>query len=308
MKCTCPKCSAKIELDLDLSTVPEGGTHGKCPQCSAKFPLAKETFASRAVRRAEETSCARCGNPLGHSTFCPACGQLFPDYLAVGAKVQRQQSKSLGESFNFFSRISFAPAAKAKKKTYVTQQKSAKKSAKARALTVVIIVAVVAAAAAGISLYNTHRAEQVFALKYFRAVSIIKFGTDLSLQTCAKTAADWKAKRDAGQAVVPRCSAEDQARLGKARDAAEKNIATLANPPKKFLTAKDKLGKLQDTYKKANSLALAPAGSPQEYADAAAKVEAEFKQAAQELKASLPPALTKELTLAKAKYREMKDF
>lgn len=306
MKCTCPKCSAKVELDLDLSSVPAGGTHGRCPQCSARFPISKETFASRAVRKAEETTCAHCGNPLAHSTFCPACGQLFPDYFVAGAKVQRQQAKSMSESFGIFGRISFS--GKAKKKTYVAHQKSTQKSVKSKVTTLVVVIVVIAAAVTAATLYNIRRAEQLFARNYFRAVTVTKYGMDVSLQTCAKMAADWKAKRDAGQNIEPKSSADDQARLAKAKDSAERSLATLANPPKKFITARDKLVKLNDVYKKANSLALAPSGSPQEYSDAATKVDAEFKQAAQDLKANLPPALTEELTAAKAKYRELKDF
>src|SRR5689334_11305119 len=103
MNCSCPKCSASIEVEIPLGT--EEGTAGKCHECKAKFPVRRESFASRALWKPEEVSCAECGHRLGHSIFCPGCRTLFPDYIVF------QPAKAGRETFTFWERFAIGGTA-----------------------------------------------------------------------------------------------------------------------------------------------------------------------------------------------------
>jgi hypothetical protein len=156
--------------------------------------------------------------------------------------------------------------------------------------------------------YHINKAEGLYAKNYMRALYTIKSGTDFSLSNCAKLSSEWKTSIDAGQKYAPHISADDETRLNSVKVTIDRIMQTLDRPPKKFLNSKEKLAKLYEVYAKAHALAVAPTGSLPDYTNSASKSQNEFNVAIQELKGSLPPELTTELKIAKAKYKSLKDI
>src|ERR1700687_2341971 len=97
---TCPKCNAEIEIDL--SNLPEDGAHTPCPECKGRFWISRESYARRALKKEGKLYCDKCGNELGHSIVCAACGVMYPDYCLVQtAKPPRRQVEKADFSLSF---------------------------------------------------------------------------------------------------------------------------------------------------------------------------------------------------------------
>ncbi len=303
MTCSCPKCTAKIELDL--SEIPEQGTTGKCPECRARFLLSKEPFAGRAYRKAGAINCVHCGGELGNTIHCPACGVLYPEYIATEIPhVIRKKARKIWEAIQELD-FSFGSGYKAgysgygsERLAYAGTQSSSESSPKALLITVGLIVIVVASAVMGGRYYLKAKAEQQYSENFTRALYIIKNGADVSLKACAKITASG----------VPSISADDQSKVTTAKDATEKIMLRLSTPPQKFSDTNEKLGKLYNISTNLYALTLAPSGNLPSFTNAANKSENDFKAAAQELKANLPAELAAELEKAKIKYKGLQDF
>jgi uncharacterized protein YbaR (Trm112 family) len=303
MTCSCPKCHAQIELDL--SRVPESGIFYPCPECKSRFWITKESYARMALKKEGGTYCDKCGKELDNIIVCTACGVMYPDYYLVqAAKPPRRQV----EKPDLFS-MSFTlkPATKQNyvytgaKKTVARPSKPL--FAKAGLLTLVALLAV------GMGyFYHIKKAEHQFATNYMRALYTIKSGTDMSLNKCAKISAEWKMSINAGERFAPHISAEDESRLNQVKDSTDRFMQKLNEPPKKFIDSKKKITKLYEAYTKAHALAVAPSGTLPGFTDSASKTQSEFIAAVQDLKGSLPPALSAEFQIAKAKYRGFNDI
>jgi uncharacterized protein YbaR (Trm112 family) len=307
MMCTwCPKCSAEIELDLPPVT--EEGTSVACPACKARLWVFKESFAARAFRKTKEISCEKCGKELGHSTYCPSCGALFPDYLVVSAGRKRVRKVTIIKEIRTpkRGRSEFAahwPGAA----TLPVSQKPGKNTHKTFLITVSLLVLAIVVSF-GIHAYKQNIAEKQYTANYLRALYCIKTAADRSLKTCAKISAGWKANLDAGRNVNPRVSAEDEADLNKVSGEIDKYMQKLNPPPQKFVSTNETLANLNGVVTRLQSLAVAPSGSLQTFTDSAGKLDSEYKKAAQELKASLPGKLAEELKKAGVKYKGLSDF
>jgi uncharacterized protein YbaR (Trm112 family) len=302
----CPKCSAEIELDLPPSTVEE--TSVACPACKARLWVFKESFAARAFRKTKEISCEKCGKGLGHSTFCPSCGVLFPDYLVVSTGRKRARKVTIIKEIRAHKRGRAELAAHRPGAAPLSvSQKPDKNTSKILLITASLVVLAIVASL-GIRAYQQHNAESQYTANYLRALYCIKTAADRSLKTCAKISADWKVNLDAGRNVNPHVSAEDEAALNTVRGEIDKYMQKLNPPPENYVNANEKLANLNGVYAKLHALAVAPSGPLPRFNDSAGKLDSEYKKAAQELKASLPEKLSAELKKAGVKYKGLRDF
>lgn len=303
MTCSCPKCQAQIEVDL--TNIPEKGTFNSCPECKGRFWINRESYARMALKKDGATYCDKCAILLDHKIVCSSCGVMYPDFFLVQAsKPPRRQV----EKQDLFS-LSFT--LKPVKQTYAhtysyTSAKETRTSAPIPFLKMVGIAALFILLAFGISyFYNIKKSEQLYAKNYMRTLYTIKAGTDLSLSICNKMANDWKT---AGQFSAPRIREEDESQLKSVKETTDRFMQTLNKPPKKFIVSNEKIAKLYDVYSKANTLAVAPAGSLAGFTSSTSKSQSDYNLAVQELKRNLPQELLAELAIAKTKYKGLKDI
>jgi uncharacterized protein YbaR (Trm112 family) len=305
MICSCPKCHAQIEVDLSL--IPETGTFTPCPECKGRFWINKESFSRMALKKEGNTYCDQCGKELDHVIVCRECGVMYPDYYLVQASKPPRRQVEKPDLFSLsFAHKQATPTSYAY--TYTGTKKSGERTPKVHLKRVGLLVIVALLAVGAGYFYNIKKSEQEYAKNFMRALFIIKSGTDLSLNTCAKISADWKSGMDAGQNSAPHISPETETSLITVKDATDKYLQKLVKPPQKYVKAQAKLADLYGVFTKVNALALAPSGSFPSFKDSANRSEAEFKTAVNELKASLPPELSTELKIAKTKFRGLQDL
>jgi hypothetical protein len=301
MICPCPKCDARTELDL--SHIPEEGTSAKCPECKTRFWISKESFARRAVKKEGKALCYYCNNELNDYLDCPTCGVMYPDYCIVqtAKPVKRKKRKSS-------SAISFSLRTQRRTRSSFATQQTTERASKSVLVAVALLAVVLVLAVAGGIAYSHNKSEKQYTAGYFRALMGIKLGTDLNLRQCAAISATAKAKMAAGQAFDLRSSDRDKAKIAVARNDVDLLMKEIPAPPQKFIKANESLTRLYGVYAKSYALVDAPAGSLQSFSDSAGKVDGEFKQAAQELKAGLPAELAAAYQNALPKYPALRDL
>ncbi|HEX9062767.1 MAG TPA: zinc ribbon domain-containing protein [Clostridia bacterium] len=256
-----------------------------------------------ALRKEGPIYCDKCGSELDHTIVCSACGIMYPDYYLVRASKppRRQAEKPDLFSFTFGSKPS--------KQTYTySYSPSSKPAAKAPILLmkrVGVLVLLAFLVIGALYIYNLKKSEKMYAQDYMRALYVLKSGTDLGLNTCEKISSDWKVS---GQGNAPHISTEDETRLNQIKDAAEKYLQKLNEPPKKFVNAKGKLSDLYGAYIKVHTLAVTPSGSLTNYTNSVSKSGNDFNVAIRDLKSSLPKELSAEFKVAQGKYKGLKDI
>jgi hypothetical protein len=300
MICPCPKCDAKTQLDL--SHIPEDGTSAKCPECKTRFWISKESFARRAVKKEGKAFCYYCNNELNNYLDCPTCGVMYPDYCVVqiskpATRKKRKTSSSISFSLRTHRRTRSA-----------AQQQHTERSSKSMLITVALLAVAILLAVAVAVPYLNKKAEEKYTASYFRALLGIKLGTELTLKQCAAISAGTRAKVAAGQGFDLTISEQDKAKITAAKNDIDVLMQKIPAPPQKFIKANENLTRLYGTYSKSYALAAAPAGSLQSFNDSAGKVEGEFKQAAQELKAGLPVELAAAYQKVLPKYAALRDL
>ncbi len=303
MKSTCPKCQAKIELDVPV--IPDDGTTTACPACKGSFYLYRESFAGRAFRKRGEISCLQCGDELGPSIHCPGCGLLYPEYVVASTSkskiIKIKEIKETRSAKPTAGKGVSLPRPEEKREALPETEVSAKRQ---KIIKIIISLLILTAVAAGsFALYTKTQAEKKFAYAYVLALFYMKQGVDINTAICTKLATDWKTK-----AVPPRISAEDEARINKARTAVDKMIQTFNEPPAKFVAAKEQLVKINGIYISYNALTMAPNGTLASFSEASAKAQADFKKAAIDLKANMPERVSEELQAGFVKYRGFKEL
>jgi hypothetical protein len=306
MTCSCPKCHVQIEVDL--SKIPESGTFTPCPECKSRFWINKESYARMALTKEGKLYCDKCGKELDHIIVCSACGVMYPDYYLVQASKPPRRQIEKPDLFSLSFTLKPATPTYANTYTYTEAKKSGEKSTSVL-LKRVGQLALVALLAIGVTyFYHIKQVEKQYAKNYMRALYTIKTGTDLSLNTCAKISAEWNTKMDAGQSAAPRISGEDESRLIKVKAATDNFMLKLSETPKKFIPSKEKIDNLYGVYTKAHALAIAPSGSLSSFSGSTSKSQSEFDIAVKDLKTSLPTALSEELQIAKIRYKSLKDI
>jgi hypothetical protein len=136
----------------------------------------------------------------------------------------------------------------------------------------------------------------------------IKTGTELGLQGCSKISADWVRKSSTGQSVPPNITVDDVNQLNLVKAQTDKYLQKLNDPPSTFAESNEKLLKLNGIFLKLHAAALNPSGTVTTFVDVTQKAENDFIVAKADIKKNLPTELLKELDIAKAKFRDMKDF
>ncbi len=298
MRCSCPKCTFKIEVDV--SSITEEGSYTPCPECKNRFWMSQESAVRRALKKEGSVYCANCGNELGHLIVCRGCGFKFPDYFLV--QVSKPVRRKAGKSDR-----SMSYALKPVSQSYAIPTKSPSISRKPLVMFIGLLV-IVALVTAGVLAYNKKNTEKQYAANFALALYGIKVGSDVSLKDCAKISADWKAKMNAGQSFTPRIGADDASELNTIKSETDKIMQSMNEPPEKFSAASEKLSKLYGIYSKVHSLALSPSDSLAAFTDSVDKSATEFKQAAQGLKESLPAELSAEVERAKTRHTALRDF
>lgn len=312
--CSCPKCSAKIELNL--TQVPEDAASDKCPACNARYVLTRESFARRATRKAGEINCAHCGGQLDHSQYCPSCKVLYPDYYATefpdAVKKRARKNRDLFgglKNFSFEWGARSAPAIDYKPVMMDSEpwQESAgwKKENIIIGASAVVIIALIAF---GANFYSHYKAKKQYAETYVMALYGIKTGTDLGLAMCGKISADWTIKSSSGQNVPPHASVDEENQLNKVKAQTDKYVQQLNDPPSAYAESNEKLLKLNGLFVKLHAAVLNPSGTTSSFVELTQKTENEFKVTSTDLKKNLPSELSELLDIAKTKYRGLKDF
>jgi hypothetical protein len=258
-----------------------------------------------ALKKEGKTYCDKCGGELDHTIVCSACGVMYPDYYLV--QTSKPPRRRVEKPDLFSGSFTLKPAAK---QTYIYTGAKRSVAGPSKALLVRLgLVALVALLVVGIGFFfHIKKAEQLYAKNYMRALYTMKVGTDLSLSTCAKLSAEWKTNMAAGQKYAPHISEEEESRLNGVKDTTDRFMQTLNDPPKKFIDSKKKLSNLYGVYTKAHALAAAPSDSLSGFIDSVSKSQNDFNEALQQLKGSLPPQLSEEFKIAKAKYKGLKDI
>ena len=313
MKCTCPKCHGKIEVELPEVT--EEGTSTSCPACKAHFTAYKESFGGRALRKTGELSCASCGNELGPQMHCITCGVSFPDYLiaAVGRKQARKTSPKMKlplgpprkEDKAVVSNIPTLDSATRQDSAAPNQQPVAKGVPKSR-IVAVSVIALLVVIAVGAVWYFKKGAETTYLRNFALATYTIQVGADTSRKTCLKVATDWKSSIDAGKSYLARPSAEEAKVLASISAKLTATKAKLSEEPAKFKGCKENLAKIEGAYNKLQSLALAPGDSLQTFTESYGKLDSEYQQASNQFKTGIPPEAMEELQSASQKYRGLR--
>jgi hypothetical protein len=313
MNCTCPKCQAKIELEL-ATEVTEEGTKASCPACNARFNLHRESFTARALRKPGEISCATCGNELGPELHCTSCGTPFPSYIVVGTGRKRSTAKRAAIRLDVNIFPSRKTAINVPSLSMSQEERPGAKKGKQvgkagfsgnRGLVVAVVV-VLAVALGGTSFFVKKKAETSYKRNFAVACYAIQVGADRSRKISQRIAVDWKSKLDAGQNFTPRLSADDDREMAAVRSKLDTVKAKLAKEPEKFSNCNEKLAKLETAFSKLRSLPSAPGNSLPEFNNSVSQAEAQYKQAATEFKAGLPPELMQELRSSAQKYRGLR--
>lgn len=314
MTCHCPKCAAKIAIDL--SQIPDGVAANTCPECKTHFVLTRESFARRAYRKKGEINCAECGEQLGHTLHCPECKSLYPEYLAAefpdAARKRANQNRDLFSSLKIISfewRPKTAPASGYKPVRKESAHAPKTVDLKRRKIIAgVCTLVILALAAVATNFYLQNKAKKQYVTTYVMALYGIKTGADLSLKSCAKISADWKAKTDAGQNTPPRIISTDEAKLTKIKTQTDKYLQKMTKPPSKFAKANEDITRLNEIYTKLQSAAINPSSTLSGFDAQVSKAETDFKQAASELKKNLSDELSTEFEIGKSKYRGLKEL
>lgn len=322
---SCPKCSAKTELDP--SQIPETGGSAKCSACNSTYLVNRESIASRATRRGGEINCARCGQELGASLVCSSCGEMYPDYFVpeTPEAVRQRRVRMMIDTISHLRDVSFewgtsyTPTidyrlknrpATPKEKPASTGKPAVHVTPRRRYVTIAITLSVVALLLAGGLLYSKQaKAKQQYALNYVRALYLIKTGTDLSLKACSKISNDWKIKSQAGQSGVPHISAAEETALTKVKTEVDVYMQKTYEAPKPFAIARENLGSVQSAYLTLNSLAVSPPpGGLSAFTDSVNKAEADFRKSAKDLKANLPAYIAKELEKGALRHKALTEL
>jgi hypothetical protein len=302
MNYPCPKCQA--ENEVDLSRLPDNGTAQNCSECQSKFWTIKEPFALRAYKKQGDIFCGDCGEKLEASIICQNCGALFPDYHIVqivkpvprktaatsslklsGIKIRRVQAPPLKIA---------EPATPSAKTSHASNKPFLIKAS--MAFLAVLLVAFLG------SVYQAKKLESAYSKDYIFALYGIKTGTDMSLKTCSEISERIR-NPIPGQSGI---SQKEVARLNAAKAEIDQVLSRLQSVPDKYSNPHDRLLHLYASYEKLLSFTVSY--EPQNAGDftgSVTKLETDFLQKAQALKAGLPEGLSKKLKASVVKYKNL---
>lgn len=247
-----------------------------CPECGRQAdvnitaPLPRGytmTCASCKARfRIDLYSYSQRSSMTASSASCASCGRPLTAFETCG---------SCGADFPSFYAAS-------------CDTKSARKSSGPPVKTVIALV-LLAALVAALFVQRTARNQDAYIDNYLKLLNAVATGTELRLRPAAP----------AEPAAAPDNTSY---RLGRISTEAKQLMQQLTQPPTEFSSAHHKLSQLYAVYQEAERLPVAPKGAPSQAAD----LKTRYLAGVQELKASLPPRLQKELEAARVKYSGLK--
>lgn len=153
------------------------------------------------------------------------------------------------------------------------------------------------------SVYKTKKLESAYSKNYVFALYGLKTGADLNLRKCLEISERIKNPIPGKLAV----SKEEIAQLNAAKVDIDQVLSRLQNPPAKYANSHKHLLLLNDSYQRLFSFTIS--FTPQaagDFTDSMVKLESDFLQKAQELKADLPEKLSNELKESVVKYKNLK--
>lgn len=268
----------------DLSSVSEKGKSGKCPECRGSYWIHRESFILRCYAVTGKRYCHKCGEELNHSTFCPACSTLYPDYCAVHSK--RPAPRSFAKK-NFSLNLALPASAKKSPTTsgdegHPLLSGNVKKSRHHPLVKIGAIFSFLAVLAVVAFLYLQNRAENQFTHNFVAVLYGIKSGTDQCMKLSARLASGTPLNSKE-LSLLKSVHAENTSAL-----------QALVPPPKKFSEAHSRLLPLAATYDKLNNLCTSSGPTPTVTA-AAEALQTQFNTQAKALRSVLPPKLSAEI-------------
>jgi hypothetical protein len=319
MDCICPKCSGKVEIDLD--EILDSGFATTCPACNKQIHVIRESAACRARRKSNEISCAVCGKTLDHQAHCHSCGTLFPDYFVSinpdDAKNKARKDffqkkladiKELSQSvFQRNSQDAHSDYASSIQTTGTSKGISELVSRKYLTLAIALVIGI-GLAATGAFVYKSYTKGKVFAENYIKALYCIKTGVDTNLKTLATLKTEWESAVVAGRGFTLNVNSKEEQRGVKLRSEIDKLMQMLTEPPEKFVQALTGLQAIHKIYLDSEALVKSKANSPRELGLSVDGLIEKMGQSSKDLKSNLPDKLKTELENAKIKYRGLSAF
>jgi len=301
MKCSCPKCSAAI--NLDIQEIPTEGFFSKCPECGSGYLLKQESFARRALRKVDTITCAECGGELGLTNYCQSCHALYPDYYATET-ISAAKNK-LGKFLTRFKTVKRVSETAAPTH-YQPLTAPAASKAKGQPLQFAVIgLILLALLGSGGYFYYQHKLETEYCQKFVRVISVIKSANDLNNRINTKVLTDWRARQTP---AAPILSPADKGSLSRAKADVDLVMQQLTKTPEKYAANKASAGRFYDVYIKMHALTSAPTGSPDSFAEATKKLDDEFRKTGSALKSELSGKLVAAFEEGKKKYRDLGDM
>jgi len=300
---------------LDIPDVTEDGSQAHCPECRSRFTVCRESFGGRALRKTGTITCAACGEQLGPDIHCAGCGALFPDYLytSTGRKKKRAVQKVKLDITIFperkrqavsVPRIDAAVPQAPKSKGGTKAAGGGKRLTQVAAALVLLLVV----GAGGAYFYRHHQSGKELSKNVVLQIYFTRIGEKKSIEACNKIAADWKAKGDQG--VAPPAPVNDVRDLESIHAKVDGLVPKVSrrDAPEDLRPVLDKLDRLRAAYDRAHKLATAPSGNIVAYTAAATTADNEYRAAARDLKAALPPEVIESIKTAGQRYKGMQGF
>jgi len=287
MTCSCPKCDARI--DINLARIPTAGHYTPCPSCRSRFWAQRESFISRAFKKEGKVYCVECDAELGFSHNCPQCSTLLPDYCLVQKSKPPQRKKDSNFSLN----LSFSSGGGRVSSIPIMRSGTINKAPYVKFAVVALVIAI---SVATFFIVKNSKAEKAYVANYIRALHGVKTGADRSISIFSQM------KESIGYGITT----QDIDEINASKAEIDKRMLRLEESPSKYINQKEKIKSLYVTYSKMYNLTI---NSPSAASiDNAMALEAEFNKAALALKSSLPHELSAELKNASIKYRNMGIF
>jgi len=153
----------------------------------------------------------------------------------------------------------------------------------------------------GVVQYHHGRAQRGYLKNYVLALYGIKSGFDRGSAIGHAYVTEWRRSEDLG-IPPPKTDTVGLADLGTVQGEVDLLMEQLGDPPSQLRRAAACLGRLYAVYRRQNSLARSPQGSPSGYDQALKATQADFFRTLEELKSALPVTLRHEVRKSGTKY------
>ena len=171
-----------------------------------------------------------------------------------------------------------------------------------------VAVALIVLLALGTVLYKERKVERRYVTNFIQVIYGINTGKDLCINNSAKLVSDWEVNLAARQNIIPSVNIRDKSRMIFVKIETDEYRRKIGETPQKYFNIKDDLDKLYARYAVLHALIIDPAGTLPEFNAEVNYAASEYKQAAEQLKANLPPEMTEALKSAKDRYISLRNF